>query len=101
MPANLASDIHRTEMSEPTTKMVTLFSTEWCGYCRRLKRQLAEAGIGYVEIDIDEHVEFGAPIIRATGGFRTVPSVEVDGRLLVNPTISEVVRAVADSAKKG
>jgi mycoredoxin len=98
MPANLASDIHRNEMSDKTSKMVTLFSTEWCGYCRRLKRQLAEAGIGYVEIDVDEHVEFGAPIMRATGGARTVPTVELEGRLLVNPTIGEVVRAVSDTA---
>jgi mycoredoxin len=90
-----------TDMSEKRTKLVTLFSTEWCGYCRRLKRQLADAGIGYVEIDVDEHVEFGAPIMRATGGFRTVPTVEVEGRLLVNPSISEVVRAVAGTAKRG
>jgi mycoredoxin len=81
--------------------MVTLFSTEWCGHCRRLKRQLTEAGIGYVEIDVDEHVEFGAPIVRATGGSRTVPSVEIGGRLLVNPTITEVAQAVADAPERG
>jgi mycoredoxin len=86
-------------MRPKTSKMVTLFSTEWCGYCRRLKRQLTEAGIGYVEIDVDEHVEFGAPIERATGGFRTVPSVEVGGQLLVNPSIGEVATAV-DAAQE-
>ncbi|MDQ3981161.1 MAG: NrdH-redoxin, partial [Actinomycetota bacterium] len=26
---------------------VTIYSTTWCGHCRRLKRQLDEAGIGY------------------------------------------------------
>lgn len=84
-----------------TGKMVTLFSTEWCGHCRRLKRQLDEAGIGYVEIDVDEHVEFGAPIVAATGGARTVPAVEVGGRLLVNPTVADVADALTSAAATG
>jgi mycoredoxin len=89
------------EMRPKTSKMVTLFSTEWCGHCRRLKHQLTEAGIGYVEIDVDEHVEFGAPIVKATGGARTVPSVDVGGRLLVNPSIGEVEEAVDEAAQRG
>jgi mycoredoxin len=88
-------------MRGKTDKMVTLFSTEWCGYCRRLKRQLDEAGIRYVEIDVDEHVEFGAPIVAVTGGPRTVPAVEVEGRLLINPTVGEVADALASAAATG
>ena len=37
----------------PDTGTVTMYSTPWCGYCRRLKKQLDESGIGYVEIDIE------------------------------------------------
>lgn len=88
-------------MRGKTDKMVTLLSTEWCGHCRRLKRQLDEEGIGYVEIDVDEHVEFGAPIVAATGGPRTVPAVEIEGHLLINPTVAEVADALASAAATG
>jgi mycoredoxin len=75
-------------------KIVTLYSAEWCGHCRRLKRQLSDAGIDYVEIDIDENAEFGDRIVRHTGGFRTIPTVEIAGRLLVNPSVAEVDAAL-------
>jgi mycoredoxin len=71
-------------------RSVTMYSTEWCGHCRRLKRQLGEAGIAYREVDIDVERHFGARIVAHTGGYRTVPTVEIDGKLLVNPTVGEV-----------
>lgn len=73
---------------------VTMYVTSWCGYCRRLKRQFAEAGISYHEVDVDEHPHHGKKIVRATGGYRTVPTVEVGGELLVNPTLEEVKQAL-------
>jgi mycoredoxin len=77
--------------SEP----VTMYSTAWCGYCRRLKRQMDEAGIPYREVDLDEDPRDADRIVRATGGFRTVPTLDVGGRLLVNPTLPEVREALA------
>lgn len=73
---------------------VTMYTTEWCGYCRRLKRQLVEAGVDVLEVDVDVHHEHGNKILAATGGYRTVPTVEVGTRLLVNPTIGEVKSAL-------
>ncbi len=73
------------------TEPITLLSTSWCGHCRRLKRQLDEAGLRYIEIDLDQDKRYDARIIEATGGFRTVPTVEVGGELLVNPTVDQVV----------
>jgi glutaredoxin len=66
--------------------MVTMYSTEWCGHCRRLKRQLEGAGISYREVDVDVERRYGD---------RVVPTVEVEGRLLVNPTVDEVQAALA------
>lgn len=77
---------------------IRMFSTMWCGHCRRLKRQLDEAGIAVEEVDVDEHREYEARIIERTGGFRTVPSVEVGDELLVNPSVREVQDALAGSA---
>jgi mycoredoxin len=73
---------------------VTIYSTTWCGHCRRLKRQLDEAGIRYDEIDIDEHEQYADLIAAATGGYRTVPTLQVGRHLLVNPTVSQVQAAL-------
>jgi mycoredoxin len=74
---------------------VTMYSTVWCGHCRRLKRQLDDSGIRYTEIDIDDRTELGARIEAVTGGYRTVPTIEVGGRLLVNPSVQQVQEALA------
>ena len=77
---------------------VTMYSTPWCGYCRRLKRQFEESGIAYREIDVDATPGYDERIIEASGGYRTVPTVEVGDRMLVNPTIREVEEALATAS---
>lgn len=75
---------------------VTMYSTVWCGHCRRLKRQLDEAGVPFVEIDIErpEHRHLGDRIEAHTGGYRTVPTLEIGGELYVNPALTEVLHVV-------
>ncbi len=79
---------------------LTIYSTAWCGYCRRLKRQLDAEGIPYEEIDIDlvQHRHYGQRIVAKTGGYRTVPTVDLGGDLLVNPTLEEIRAALARRA---
>jgi mycoredoxin len=79
-------------MAEP----ITMYTTRWCGHCRRLKRQLDDAGISValVDIDLDENARHGARIEARTGGYRVVPTVEIDGALLVNPTLEQVRAAL-------
>ena len=31
----------------------TMYSTKWCGYCQRLKRDLRDVGIDFEEVDIE------------------------------------------------
>lgn len=74
---------------------ITVYSTAWCGHCKRLLRQLEEADIPYLVVDLDREPEHGRRIEAKTGGFRTVPTLEIGGDLLVNPTIVEVREALA------
>lgn len=74
---------------------ITMYTTKWCGPCRRLKRSLEEAQISFGEVDIDEDPVAGDRVARHTGGFRTVPTVEVGSQMLVNPTLDELRAAVA------
>jgi mycoredoxin len=71
--------------------MVTMYTTTWCGYCRRLKDGLDRAGVPYHEIDIEE-VEGAAEIVMSVnGGNQTVPTlVFPDGSALTNPSVAEV-----------
>lgn len=75
----------------PEAGSVTMFSTTWCGYCKRLKTQLDRAGIGYTEINIEE-VDGTADLVAAVnGGNQTVPTVIFpDGSTATNPSLAEV-----------
>ncbi len=76
--------------------MVTMYTTSWCGYCRRLKSGLDREGIPYTEIDI-EIEESAADIVTAVnGGNRTVPTlVFADGTAHTNPSVDEVKSKLA------
>ncbi|MBG6218175.1 mycoredoxin [Arthrobacter sp. CAN_A6] len=75
----------------PDAGTITMFSTTWCGYCRRLKSQLDAQGIGYREINIED-VEGTAELVESlNGGNQTVPTVLFpDGSAATNPSLSEV-----------
>ncbi len=72
------------------TQTVKMFTTTWCGYCKGTKRYLDSKGITYEEIDIEQNPEYGEAIEQASGGFRTVPTLEVRGKLYVNPSRTEM-----------
>jgi mycoredoxin len=75
----------------PEPSSITMFTTEWCGYCARLKKQLDGAGIAYTEIDI-ENVDGTADYVASVnGGNQTVPTVVFpDGSTATNPSLFEV-----------
>jgi mycoredoxin len=77
--------------SPPPTGTVTMFSTTWCGYCRRLKSQLEAAGVAYSEVNIEEHPDAAAYVEQVNGGNQTVPTlVFPDGSAATNPSLAEV-----------
>ncbi len=70
---------------------VTLYSTTWCGYCRRLKLQLDDAGITYTEIDVDRDAAAARYVEGVNGGNRTVPVVRyADDSTETNPSLKQV-----------
>ncbi len=73
-----------------------MYSTSWCGYCKRLKSQLADLGITYEEINIEE-VPGTAEIVEAVNsGNRTVPTlVFSDGSAMTNPSAKQVADKIA------
>lgn len=75
----------------PESGTVTMFSTTWCGYCRRLKTQLNAAGIAFTEINIEEDPDSAVFVEQVNGGNQTVPTVLfADGSALTNPSLAAV-----------
>ena len=58
---------------------VVMYTTPWCGYCRRAKTLLEGKGIPYEEIDLDDDPAFRQTLFDLTGGW-TVPQIVIDGR---------------------
>ena len=79
-----------------TATDLTMYSTTWCGYCRRLKKQLDEAGITYEVIDIEEHPDAAEFVGSVNNGNHVVPTVKYrDGSTATNPTLVQVKQALA------
>lgn len=80
----------------PGVTELTMYTTVWCGYCRRLKAQLDRAGIGFREVDIEYDEAAAAYVAGVNGGNQTVPTVLLpDGTALTNPTIDQITDAIA------
>jgi Glutaredoxin-like protein len=74
-----------------TDATITMYSTTWCGYCRRLKTQLDSQGIAYREVNIEEDPQAAAFVESVNGGNQTVPTVLFpDGSTATNPSLAEV-----------
>jgi mycoredoxin len=71
--------------------MLTMYSTNWCGYCYRLMSQLDRESIGYKIVDIERDPAAAEYVMSVNGGNRTVPTVQFpDGSAMTNPSIIQV-----------
>lgn len=79
--------------------MFTLYSTPWCGYCLRLKRQLDREGVAFNEVDIEQDPQAEAIVKQANGGNATVPTLVFDdGSALTNPSLKQVLAKLDQAA---
>jgi mycoredoxin len=86
-------------MTTPTAGRITMYSTPWCGFCKRLKSQLGREGIAIDEVDIERNPEAAEYVMRVNGGNQTVPTVVfADGTALTNPSLSQVKEKLAGQA---
>lgn len=73
------------------TAELTIYSTPWCGYCRRLKTQLDREGIGFVDVDIEREPSAADYVSQVNGGNQTVPTVVLPGgTALTNPSLAQI-----------
>jgi mycoredoxin len=79
-------------MTVETMAELTMYSTSWCGYCHRLKKQLERDGIPFEVVDIESDPVAADFVENVNGGNQTVPTMRfADGSALTNPSFAEVV----------
>ncbi|NUS42816.1 MAG: mycoredoxin [Mycobacteriaceae bacterium] len=73
-----------------------MYSTTWCGYCRRLKTQLDQAGIGYQVVDIEQDPAAAEFVGSVNGGTHVEPTVKFpDATTATNPSLATVQARLA------
>jgi len=77
--------------------MLTVYTTDWCGYCVRLKRQLEREGIAFTEVNVERDADAARLVMTINGGDRTVPTVVLpNGRALTNPSLTQVKAGLSE-----
>jgi mycoredoxin len=83
-----------------SSETLTMYTTNWCGYCVRLKRLLDREGIPYREVNVELDEEAAGYVMSVNGGNRTVPTVTfADGAALTNPSLDEIKRNLARATR--
>ncbi len=77
------------------SKKIIMYTTSWCGDCRNLKNQLKDNQIPYEERDIEQSPVDFATMMTYTNGKRVIPTVEIEGTILINPRLADVQKALA------
>ncbi|THJ75203.1 glutaredoxin domain-containing protein [Candidatus Frankia alpina] len=73
-----------------------MYTTSWCGYCVRLKRQLDQAGLEYTTVDIENDPTAEQLVRDANNGNATV--LFPDGTVMTNPNVRQVTEKVTSAA---
>jgi mycoredoxin len=78
---------------------LTMYCTTWCAFCRRLKSQLAAAGIEVTEVNIEDDAAAADYVMSVNDGFQTVPTVVFpDGSAMTNPSLADVRQRLGELA---
>jgi mycoredoxin len=59
-----------------------MYTTTWCRDCTEAKKFLAERGVPYEEVDIDQRPEAAEIVMRLNDGMRMVPTLDVEGTIV-------------------
>ena len=83
------TDPTNTAAHDTSTDSIIMYTTAWCGDCRRAKRVFSDFDVPYVEINISDD-EAAAEIVQTlNNGLRSVPTIVFpDGGVLVEPSNS-------------
>jgi len=71
--------------------MITVYSADWCGDCRRSKRLLTKLSIEYKLIDVESDLTAADKVREINGGMQSIPVIVFDdGTHLTEPSDADL-----------
>ena len=71
--------------------MITVYSADWCGDCRRSKRLLAKLNVEYNLIDVESDLTAADKVREINGGMQSIPVIVFDdGTHLTEPSDADL-----------
>jgi mycoredoxin len=76
---------------------IVMYSTTWCGDCRRAKRVLDQLDVDYREVNVDADEAAAEYVVQVNSGNRSVPTIVFpDGDILVEPSNASLTQKLVD-----
>ena len=75
-----------------------MYSTTWCGVCKRARTYFQETGISFVEYDVDENASARAEYLQLNPR-RSVPTIKVGDEVIVGFS-AQAVNTALDAAAR-
>lgn len=76
---------------------IRVYTSQWCGDCRRAKRFLQAQGVEFEEISIDSDEQAAGLVMKHNEGKRRVPTLEISGAFYGNPALHEIAELIGSS----
>src|SRR5215831_14193856 len=68
-----ASPLDQQTSERANARQILMYTTSWCGDCRRAKRVFEALGVPYAEVNIDAEPSAAAQVMSMNHGMRSVP----------------------------
>lgn len=78
-----------------STPQITVYSAEWCAYCRAAKDYLNKKSIAFTEKDVESDPAFLEESIQKSGQMG-IPVIDINGEIIVGfdrPRIDALIKA--------
>lgn len=95
-----ASSMDKVTKLELTGLEILMYTTTWCGDCRRAKKVFAARGVPFTEINIGDNSEAAEQVRRLNRGMQSVPTIVfADGSILVEPSTGTLETKLSSLAR--
>jgi len=79
-----------------SSHQVVVYTTSWCGWCRKTLAFLNQQGVEFENRDIEEDESYREELLEKTGG-TSIPVVEIDGQIIRGYDPQRMAQLLRDS----
>lgn len=79
-------------------RFVKMFSADWCVDCQNMLNFFEQNNIVYQVVNVDKDETAIDELKSICGGKRIVPTLDIEGKYFINPSIREVSEYINENA---